>query len=45
MTELKKIDKKDFDYFTEEGELVIKNRIALRDINKDEVLVSYGKTA
>ena len=32
----------DKDWFTEEGELVIMNGIALRDISKYENLVSYG---
>ena len=38
-----KIDLKDYDFFTEEGELVIVDGIALRDIAKDEKLFSYGK--
>ena len=42
---MEKIDKKDYDYFTEDDELVIRNKIALRDIKEGEILISYEKVA
>lgn len=40
---MKKINKEKFDWFTQEGELVIKDGKALRDIKLGELLVSYGR--
>jgi hypothetical protein len=40
---MEKINKEDYDYMTEDGEVVIKNRKALRDIKEGEVLISFGK--
>jgi len=34
---------KKYDWFTKDGEPVILNGVALRDIDKGEELVSYGK--
>jgi hypothetical protein len=34
---------KEYDWFTKDGELVILNRKALRDIAEGEELISYGK--
>jgi major membrane immunogen (membrane-anchored lipoprotein) len=38
-----KIDKSEYDYFDKKGNLVIKNKIALREIKMGEILYSYGK--
>ena len=43
MDKLEKIDKKEYDWFTKDDELVIKDGKALRDIKEGEVLISYGK--
>ena len=32
-----------YDFVTEDGELAIMNGIAVKDLKKDEVLISYGK--
>jgi len=40
---MKKISKKEMDWFDKEGNPVIVQGKALRDIGKDEELISYGK--
>lgn len=39
---MKKINLKKYDWFNSKGELVIKDGKALKDIDKNEILYSYG---
>lgn len=40
---MEKIDIREYDWMTEEGEIVIRDGIALRDIDENENLISYGR--